>query len=109
MANRETRRSNGREGRPNLVRTHFTDEQGFKWIVMIPPDESDHPERGIIVGPPSFDDVGLPPDLQRILHNQLFDRGIITKADLKNRNRDVFAALQATYRVDFTKVTEAYF
>ena len=109
MANRQTGEQNGRTRGEHLVHGELIDEDGFMWRVLLPAKDKEHPERGIIVGPPGLEDMGLPDDLRRILHNQLYTRGLITASDLRGRGKEITAAIQATYKVDFTKVTGAYF
>ena len=107
MANNNRRRSSSRT-RGELLERDYTDEEGFSWRVLIPRHEIEHPERGIVIGPPSLEGIGLSEDVRKELHNQLWARGIITKEDIRGRHLDITAALQRAYRVDLAKVTEAY-
>ena len=63
---------------------------------------------GIPVGPPDVSSLGLPDDVSIRLHNQLFHRGLFTKANLRGRGQEIFAALQAAYKVDSAAVTALY-
>lgn len=91
-----------------LVRVDYEDETGKMWAVFMPNDDDSHPSMGIPIGPPDLSSLGLPEETAVRLHNQLFSRGILTKRDLKGRPKEVFAALQAAYKVDVTKVTELF-
>lgn len=92
---------------PRLVECDYEDENGYCWRVRVPEDCED-PSMGIPVGPPDLTPLGLPPDLQRTLHNQLHARGLFTRRDLRGRMREIQAALQATYKVDAQIVTGLY-
>ncbi len=109
MADSKAGEQNGRARGENLVHAELIDEDGFMWRVLIPAKDREHPERGIVLGPPGLEDMGFPDDLRRLLHNQLYTRGLITASDLKGRNQEVFAAIQAAVKVNFQKVTGAYF
>lgn len=109
MADSKAGKQNGRTRGENVVHAELIDEDGFMWRVLLPATDKDHPERGIVLGPPGLEDMGLPEELRLILHNQLYTRGLITSADLRGRGKEITAAIQATYKVDFTKVTGAYF
>jgi hypothetical protein len=63
---------------------------------------------GIIIGPPDLSGLELPPIIEVRLHNELFNRGLITELDVRKRASEVFAALQSALRVDSTRVLEAY-
>ncbi len=90
-----------------LVDRDYEDPDGYWWRVRVPEDTND-PSMGIPVGPPDLTALGLPPDLQRRLHNQLHARRLFTRRDLRGRMPEVLAALQATYKVDAQAVTTLY-
>lgn len=90
-----------------LVDRDYEDAEGYWWRVRVPAD-CDDPSMGIPIGPPDLTALGLPPDLQRRLHNQLWSRRLFTRRDLRGRMREVQAALQATYKVDAQVVTALY-
>lgn len=90
-----------------LVDRDYEDDDGYWWRVRVPPDCED-PSMGIPVGPPDLTALGLPPDLQRRLHNQLHARGLFTRRNLRGRMPEVLAALQATYKTDAQAVTALY-
>lgn len=91
-----------------LVRKHYTDDTGRMWAVLVPDDEDVDPEMGIPIGPPDLTGLDLPEETAVRLHNQLFARGILTKADFKGKQQQLFAALQAAYKVDIAKVTQMF-
>lgn len=90
------------------MRTDYQDPEGRWWAVLVPPGHEDEAPMGIPVGPPDLSPLGLPEAVEIRLHNQLFQRGILTARDLKGRGQEVFAALQAAYRTDFAAVTALY-
>lgn len=91
-----------------LVRAKYQDDEGRWWVVLVPPGHEDEASMGIPVGPPDLASLGLPEAVEVRLHNQLFNRGLLTARDLKGRGQEVFAALQAAYRVDQGAVTALY-
>lgn len=93
----------------SMRRVMHKDKQGRKTWVNIPENAPDsHAAMGLLVGPPSLVDLKLPRDVEVFLHNQLFDRGLIERKDVKARPQDIFAALQAAYRVDVAAITNLY-
>jgi len=91
-----------------LVRAEYEDEAGLWWVVMVPEGREQAAHMGIPVGPPDLSTLELPPEVAARLHNELFRRGLLTKRDLRGRGMEVFAALQAAYKVDTTAVTTLY-
>jgi hypothetical protein len=92
---------------PPLVTVDYEDSDGYRWLVRVP-EGCEDASMGIPIGPPDLTALGLPPDIQRRLHNQLHSRGLLTKRDLNGKMREVVAAVQATYRVDAQAVTALY-
>ena len=91
-----------------LVRTSHQDPEGRWWVVLVPVGHEGDAHMGIPVGPPDLTSLGLPEAVEVRLHNQLFQRGLLTARDLKGRGKEVFAAIQAAYRVDMASVTALY-
>lgn len=89
--------------------THYIDHEGRYWCVLLPDDapESDAP-KGIPVGPPSLEALGLPAATEIRLHNQLYARGIFTERDARRRVQDLQAALSAAFRVDANIIADLY-
>lgn len=101
-------RERDRSGGDLLVRSQFTDDEGKMWAVLVPEDQIDTPELGFIIGPPDVSVLGLPSEISVRLHNQLFTRNLLSKADLRGQNQQVYAALHAAFRLDFASVTSLY-
>ena len=91
-----------------LVDRTYEDESGRWWKVRVPEGATTPVSMGIPVGPPDISELNLPDDVGVRLHNQLFNRGLFTRDDLRGRGREVQAALQAAYRVDAVAVTALY-
>ncbi len=108
MGNNSSRRPTIGDGGTALIEVEYVDDDGFKWRVLIPEDDKAHPERGIPVGPPDFAFLELSDEIHKRLHNGMYDRGLIRASDIRGRGREVFGAVQAAYRVDVARVTEAY-
>lgn len=99
-------------GRPGVVpgteRAVYEDETGRRWTVLVPAGHPEEAERGMVLGPPDLAGLALPEAQAVRLHNELQARGLLTAADLKGREREVFAALQAAFQVDSAAVLAAY-
>ncbi len=108
MANDSTGRPAAGERSSALVEVEHIDEDGLRWRVLVPKSDREHTERGIVIGPPDLTSLGLPDDIHKVLHNALYNRGIIRARDVRRRMPDVFAALQSAYRVDATMIANAY-
>lgn len=81
---------------------------GRKYIVLLP-EGADNPDLGIPYGPPPFvDDLELPEPFATRLHNQMFNRSLFSLNDLRQRPREVQAALQAVFRMDAATILDAY-
>lgn len=92
-----------------MIRKEWTDSEGRKWIVNVPEEcPEDMVSLGIPVGPPSLARLGLPLDIEVRLHNQLANRGLVTKRDFEARPRDVVAAIQTAFRVDMQTLHTIY-
>lgn len=87
----------------------YVDRDGRNWATRIPDSapDSDAP-LGILIGPPSLQDLGLPKDLEIALHNQLFFRKIFTSGDVKKRRVDVIGAIRDAYKIDAEKIYVHY-
>lgn len=92
-----------------MRQTSYEDAQGRKWRVALPDQLPDSEASvGLHIGPPSLEPLGLPEEIEIRLHNQLFARGIITLADAQRKKRDIFGALQATFKVDIMRIFQLY-
>jgi hypothetical protein len=87
----------------------YVDEAGRKFLVRVP---DNCPENlysgGILLGPPALTALKLPLSIEVALNNQLFHRGILTKRDALARPKDLFAAWQATLRVNIQEIQRVY-
>ncbi len=92
-----------------LVQVAYEDEDGL-WRVVLMPEGSDESiyHMGIEVGPPDLSSLDLPGAVKVRLHNELFRRRLLTRADLRGRGMEVFAAVQAAYKADAAAVTALY-
>lgn len=64
--------------------------------------------KGIPIGPPSLEPLGLPVAFDVALHNQLFHRKLFTPRDVRLRRRDVMSAIQAALKVDTERIVQLY-
>lgn len=87
----------------------YTDRDGRRWRRLLPDDEPDSRANiGIPAGPPPLDRLRLPLDIEIRLHNELHDRGILTRRDLTNRGEELRASIQAALRLDVQRLQEVY-
>lgn len=87
----------------------FNDGDGCRYKTLIPDEAPDtEAEMGIRVGPPELDSLELPASLLVRLNNQLFDRGLFTKKDIRRRMPELQAALQAALSVDAQRLQAIY-
>jgi len=101
------RQKNGnRTGGEILILTTYEDDKGRKWAVKIP--EGADPALGIVIGPPDVSELGLPEDQLIALHNELFNRSLLTWDDVRRRPQEITAALQAVLKIDSTKIINLY-
>lgn len=101
-------RPEDRTGRRPLVEASYTDEDGRMWAVLVPEGDEDKANMGIVVGPPDLAELDLPKEVEIRLHNQLFQRRLLTAQHLRGRGQEIYAALQAAYRVDLARLTSLY-
>ena len=87
----------------------YVDADGRKFVRLIPQDAPDtHAQYGVNVGPPSLAPLNLPKELEVRLNNQLYDRRILTAKDALRGKDQIFAALQAAFRVDIATISNLY-
>ena len=96
--------------RGNLVEVEYTDPQGYRWRSLVPEGREHEAAIGIIKGPPNLSDAfpGLPEQIRRRLHDELYNRGLFTRRDLRSRHGELGAALQAALRLDIVTLLNAY-
>lgn len=97
-----------RQAAVGLVRAVYEDDDGRRWTVLVPPGREADASMGIVVGPPDLGALGLPAPVALRLHNELQGRGLLNSSDLRGKQPDIFAALQAAYRVDVAAVLNLY-
>lgn len=69
------------------------------------------PERasvGVPLGPPDLDALGLPDELNKRLHNELYHRGIFTVDDARRRRADVQTAIRAALKLNVSRILAIY-
>lgn len=82
---------------------------GLAYRVLLPDSAPDaHAHMGIRLGPPDLAPLGLPPATAARLHQELWNRGLITRADVERRPEEVRAALLAACKADALAVIELY-
>lgn len=87
----------------------YTDAEGRRWAAELPDGVPDSDAQvGVPIGPPSLADLGLPLDIEVAIHNQLFDRGILTERDIQRRLNEVPSAIAAALRVDANRIAAIY-
>jgi len=88
----------------------YKDEKGRLYKVSLPDDVPDSEAiKGIPIGPPDIvDALGLPEPFATRLHNELHRRSLWNIREIKRRPGALTAALQATLRVDFQTLSNAY-
>lgn len=91
-----------------LTRAVYVDDDGRRWAVLVPPGREADAALGIVVGPPDLGAMGLPAAVALRLHNELHARGILTLQDARGRPQELYAALQAAYRMDAAALLGLY-
>lgn len=92
-----------------MRRGKYVDMDGRQWAVLLPDGTPDgESSMGIPVGPPSLEPLGLPLEVEVRLHNQLFERELLTEKDVRARRTDVVGAIQAAFKVDAGRIVQLY-
>ncbi len=87
----------------------YTDKEGRKWATQLTDDAPDSDaSKGLLLGPPSLESLGLPLEIEVRLHNQLFDRELFTVRAVKASRESVIAAVMKAIRVDAQKVIDLF-
>lgn len=88
---------------------NWEDDNGRRHRVLVPDDcPEDMYPAGIPVGPPDLAPLGLPPEIEVRLHNQLHSRGIFTPRDALRRPADLQGALQGALKLDIQALQRLY-
>lgn len=88
------------------MEVQHVDDIGRKFVVYI--NEGEDPAFGNIKGPMPLDSLNLPQPLMVRLHNELYNRGLITTQDIMRRPQDVQGAIQAACRLDVNAIQGLY-
>lgn len=92
-----------------MKETTYTDQEGRKWWVLLPDDTPESEAyRGIPLGPPSVESLGLPQDIATRLHNELYARRFFTREDALRHQTDIASAIRAALRVSVDSVIALY-
>jgi hypothetical protein len=94
-----------------MKKVEYIDHKGRKYLRLVDNDESEEMfQYGINVGPPEdiTDGLGMTDELATELHNQLYQRGLWSIKEINQNPKFVFAALQATFRINQQMIVNAY-
>lgn len=92
-----------------MKRVTYTDEEGRLTWVLLPEWAPDADARmGIVVGPPSLAELGLPLEIDVALHNQLYYREVITARDAQQKRQEITAAIISACKVDAGRILNLY-
>lgn len=87
----------------------WVDGDGRQYAVLLPDEVPDSEAyRGLPLGPPPLEALGLPHAMMVRLHQELFYRRMLTEADARRRPQDITAALMAAFKVDATTIAALY-
>lgn len=77
----------------------YTDDAGFKWVVIVPPNTlPEYYKQGAIAGPPDLSELGLVAADLKAIHNGLVDRGVYDGQTLDRRAiRDLLKELNISF------------
>lgn len=92
-----------------LKLANYKDEEGRLKTVLLPEEEPDaNAYMGVPVGPPDLSQLGLSPETEVRLNNELFHRGVITGQDALRKRSDIVGAIQAALKLDAEKIVVLY-
>jgi hypothetical protein len=77
-------------------------------MMCVPVGHEQEASIGIVVGPPDTSSLGLPDSIDIKLHNELFNRGLLTWNDVRLRPQEVLSALQSVLKIDSSKIMALY-
>lgn len=79
----------------------YQDIHGRWYAVLLPDDVPDEEAyRGLPIGPPPLEALGLPFEIEVRLHNELYNRRIFTERDARSRAHEISAAIASACRLD---------
>lgn len=86
-----------------------TDSRGLMRRMELPDDAEDEElEIGILIGPPDLSSLDLPPELEQRLNAELWNRGLLTYAQVMKHPNELIAVWQAALRVDAMKLMSVF-
>ena len=87
----------------------YCDELG-RWYKVALPDDAPDAEAafGNPIGPPTLDELNLPPSIVTELHNWLFKMNIFTARDAQMHRQDISSAIQRLCAIHTERVVELY-
>lgn len=91
-----------------MVKVKHVSADGRFWAVLVPEGHEDEAAYGVQLGPPDLSSLGLPEAQAVRLHNELYNRGILSERDARRRTAEVAAALAAALRVDVQAIMALY-
>jgi hypothetical protein len=92
----------------SLSQVTYTNEKGMKKVVLLPEGSFEIPSKGIPVGPPSLEELGLPVEIETRINNELYSRNILTAQDALKKRAEIVYAIQAALRVDADGILGIY-
>lgn len=85
----------------------YIDSKGRYFKVLLPDYEPDA-SKGMIIGPPLLDELGIDEDLMIRLHNELYRRQVFTFEDAKRRMDEIGWAISSVMKATAERVVEIY-
>jgi hypothetical protein len=86
-----------------------TDELGRKTNYIVPDGAPKSTwSQGILMGPPDLSELGLPEEVAIKLHNELFNRGLVSKRDIRQRRQDIMMSFAAAMRFEVERIIQLY-
>lgn len=87
----------------------YVDPDGRFLAVLLPDDVPDSEAyRGLPIGPPPLDALGLALPLEVRLSNELFHRRILTEDDARRRPGEIAEAVRAALKLDAMTIAALY-
>jgi hypothetical protein len=77
-------------------------------MMRVPQGKENDVAMGIVIGPPDTRIIGLSESTDITLHNELFNRGLLTWQDVKVRPQEIQSALQSVLKIDSNKIMGLY-
>ena len=92
-----------------MIQHECADREGRRFRVLLPEGVPDtEADKGVRIGPPDLDTLGLPLTVEIRLNHELFARGLFREVDIRRRPQDVVGALMAALAVDAGRIRDLY-